>query len=458
MSRIDHGGAEKQVQLKLSLLGIVPKTETDEHPRCALRMQSRSGWGEWGRWRQQQPIRLCPIDAADGWDGMARVPPTLRLGKNTISTKKPAAERSGVAWRLARRAEPIFFGWGKKGRVASRSPALSVVVCGGGRASQEPKRVCFCLLRTISEFFFFLVARWKLLSRKLSSIFFFWLRARLHWPCASQRKASARVGQCSRAGRRPSNAAAVALAVLALALQGKGNMHPDARKASGQRGPQRERREERQRLVHCHLEPSSPFGCAVSSARRSTLPRQRTNVVGRQHRSLLVNLSQSPAFFGAPLLRRELSFGLAGIDLPLHLIFTPSSPCLRRRPLPSSRTLTLRNTSTPPSRRLDCNPHCAKQLATSSSRSPSPLDLLVQSPSCSTSRPESSSSPAPSLASSVSCLPPLYLSAHLPALLELPRSEKQQAIFSSNANADSVPAVFRIAATSALLLLLEPLS
>jgi hypothetical protein len=118
----------------------------------------------------------------------------------------------------------------------------------------------------------------------------------LHWPCASQRKASARVGQCSRAGRRPSNAAAVALAVLALALQGKGNMHPDARKASGQRGPQRERREERQRLVHCHLEPSSPFGCAVSSARRSTLPRQRTNVVGRQHRSLLVNLSQSPLF------------------------------------------------------------------------------------------------------------------------------------------------------------------
>ena len=69
-----------------------------------------------------------------------------------------------------------------------------------------------------------------------------------------------------------------------------------------------------------------------------------------------------PAFFGAPLLRRELSFGLAGIDLPLHLIFTPSSPCLRRRPLPSSRTLSLRNTSTPPSRRLDCNPHFANNL------------------------------------------------------------------------------------------------
>lgn len=170
MPCIDHGGAEKQVQLKLSLLGIVAKTETDEHPRCALRMQSRSGWGEWGRWRQQQPIRLCPIDAADGWDGMARVPPALRLGKNTISTKKPAAECSGVAWRLARRAHFLWVGEKRASRESQPRVECCCVRRQEGFAGAK-KGLLLPAPNDIRGFFFF-VARWKLLSRKLSSIFF----------------------------------------------------------------------------------------------------------------------------------------------------------------------------------------------------------------------------------------------------------------------------------------------
>lgn len=128
MSCIDHGGAEKQVQLKLSLLGIVPNTETDEHPRCALRMQSRSGWGEWGRWRQQQPIRLCPIDAADGRDGMARVPPALRLGKKTQFRPKNL-QRSALVLRGGWRVEPSPFSLGGGNKRASRESQPSVECC-----------------------------------------------------------------------------------------------------------------------------------------------------------------------------------------------------------------------------------------------------------------------------------------------------------------------------------------
>ncbi len=147
--------ASIMVEPRRKLKPSLPKTESDEQPRYALRIQSRSGWGEWGRWRQQQPIRLCPIDAADGWMGW----PVCRLrsgwGKPNFRPKKKR-QQSALVLRGGWRAEPSAFslGGGKRGPVASRSAASSVVVCSGGRASQEPKRVCSACSERYPRFFF----------------------------------------------------------------------------------------------------------------------------------------------------------------------------------------------------------------------------------------------------------------------------------------------------------------
>lgn len=322
----------------------------------------------------------------DGWDGPCAA--CAQVGENPISDQKKNGSRA--LWCCVEVGAPsrAHFLWvGEKegqSRVAAQRRVLLCAAAGGLRRSQ--KGSALPAPNDIRDFF--LVARWKLLSRKLSSIFFLATRSLALAKClATQRKAKQALELVS---ATELDGGLLTLLLLLLSpcwrwrCRAKATCIPTLVRLQGsRRGGKKGRKKGRGSCIAISSLPVF-LAAPLVPPEGPHFPRQRTNERTSSGVSIphaLVNLSQSPLFWCPTLTAEaELWFGRRrppsppylltiitsafGITPSLHLAPSRSATHRRRHIAGSTATPTLQTT---------CNLVVKVSLT---------LDLPVQSPSC----------------------------------------------------------------------------